>query len=88
MTPRGAKQIELSVMIAIIIGFLLYAASVNNAEAASSTYRQARVLIIYSNERLLPANIAVDEAIRAISSAPEATRSWKRPANAAGPTSA
>ena len=48
-----------------IAALALYVPRIHGAESSSVTNRQPRVLMLYSNERLLPANIAVDEAIRA-----------------------
>ena len=48
-----------------IVGLLLCLPQVSRAENSASVSRHPRVLVLYSNERLLPANIAVDEAIRA-----------------------
>lgn len=47
-----------------IVGWALCAQGMHAAETILAPTRQPRVLLVYSNERLLPANIAVDEAIR------------------------
>src|SRR5277367_2875559 len=52
-------------MMVILAGWVSCGLSVRGAETASATSRQPRVLILYSNERLLPANIVLDDAIRA-----------------------
>lgn len=49
----------------LIASLVLWVATAGAGEAASSSLRQPRVLVLYSNQRLLPAGIAVDEAIRA-----------------------
>ena len=48
----------------LIAGMVLCALGACAGETSASGPRQARVLVLYSNERLLPANIVVDEAIR------------------------
>ena len=64
MKPRGFMRIELLGAMALIAGSALCAPGVRGAETSSATNRQPRVLVLYSNERLLPAGMAVDEAIR------------------------
>ncbi len=53
-----------SLTLVLIVGMGLNVPGARAGETSPSNVRQPRVLVLYSNERLLPAGIAVDEAIR------------------------
>jgi len=62
MTASAPIPFRLSLL--WMLAVLPLSAHTSPAPNAASTGRQPRVLVLYSNERLLPANIITDEAIR------------------------
>ena len=65
--PPGKDRLKCSIRLGRLFGvsMLVIIASTGSGVVAQTTIPPRRVLVLYSDERLLPANLIADEAIRA-----------------------